>query len=241
METEPHILIVDDDRDIRDLLSRFLRKNGLRAGVAANGRDMKRQLAESKIDLVVLDRVMPGEDGLMLCRELRANSRIPVIMLTLLNSDTDRIEGLETGADDYISKPFNPQELLARIRAVLRRANELPLQSSLQQSGVLRFSGWKLDRTRRRLVSPSGVAVVLTDGEFDLLLAFAEHAQVVLSREQLLDLARSRSAIAFDRSIDMQITRLRRKIEIAPDEPELIKTIRNKGYVFTPEVTGGTA
>ena len=186
MESEPHILIVDDDRDIRDLLSRFLRKNGLRVGVAANGRDMKRQLGESKVDLVVLDRVMPGEDGLILCRELRANSRVPVIMLTLLNSDIDRIEGLETGADDYISKPFNPQELLARIRAVLRRANELPLQSSLQQAGVLRFNGWKLDRTRRRLVSPSGVAVVLTDGEFDLLLAFAEHAQVVLSRQQLL-------------------------------------------------------
>ncbi len=241
MESEPHILIVDDDRDIRDLLSRFLRKNGLRVGVAANGRDMKRQLGESKVDLVVLDRVMPGEDGLILCRELRANSRVPVIMLTLLNSDIDRIEGLETGADDYISKPFNPQELLARIRAVLRRANELPLQSSLQQAGVLRFNGWKLDRTRRRLVSPSGVAVVLTDGEFDLLLAFAEHAQIVLSRQQLLDLARSRSAIAFDRSIDMQITRLRRKIEIAPDEPELIKTIRNKGYIFTPEVLGSAA
>lgn len=240
METEPHILIVDDDRDIRDLLSRFLRKNGMRAGVAANGREMRRQLAESKVDLVVLDRVMPGEDGLTLCHELRANSRMPVIMLTLLNSDSDRIAGLETGADDYVSKPFNPQELLARIRAVLRRANELPFQNSLQQAGVLRFNGWSLDRTRRRLVSPSGVSVVLTDGEFDLLLAFAEHAQVVLSREQLLDLARNRSAIAFDRSIDMQITRLRRKIEAAPDEPELIKTVRNKGYVFTPEVTGGT-
>ena len=241
METEPHILIVDDDRDIRDLLSRFLRKNGLRVNVAANGRDMQRQLGESKVDLVVLDRVMPGEDGLVLCRELRKNNRVPVIMLTLLNSDTDRIEGLETGADDYISKPFNPQELLARIRAVLRRANDLPLQNSLQQACVLRFGGWKLDRTRRRLVSPAGVAVVLTDGEFDLLVAFAEHAQVVLSREQLLDIARGRSAIAFDRSIDMQITRLRRKIEIDPDEPGLIKTIRNKGYIFTPEVTGGMA
>ena len=141
LETEPHILIVDDDRDIRELLSRFLRKNGLRVGVAANGQDMKRQLGESKVDLVVLDRVMPGEDGLTLCRELRANSRVPVIMLTLLGSDTDRIAGLDTGADDYVSKPFNPHELLARIRAVLRRANDLPLQSSLQQAGVLRFSG----------------------------------------------------------------------------------------------------
>ena len=240
METGPHILIVDDDRDIRDLLSRFLRKNGLRVDVAGDGRDMKLKLEASSVDLVVLDRVMPGEDGLMLCRELRASSRVPVIMLTLLGSETDRIEGLETGADDYLSKPFNPQELLARIRAVLRRSNDLPLQSSLQQASVLTFGGWRLDRTRRRLVSPSNVSVVLTDGEFVLLIAFAEHAQVVLSREQLLDLARGRSAIAFDRSVDMQIARLRRKIEFDPDEPELIKTIRNKGYVFTPDVTEGT-
>ena len=241
METEPHILVVDDDRDIRELLSRFLRKNGMRVDVAADGRDMKRQLSESKVDLVVLDRVMPGEDGLTLCRDLRSHSRVPVIMLTLLGSDTDRIVGLEMGADDYVSKPFNPQELLARIKAVLRRANDLPLQSSLQQASVLRFGGWTLDRSRRRLVSPSSVAVVLTDGEFDLLVAFAEHSQVTLSREQLLDLARGRSAIAFDRSVDMQITRLRRKIETDPDEPEMIKTVRNKGYVFTPEVAGSSA
>ncbi|MFA5955980.1 response regulator [Hyphomicrobium sp.] len=241
METEPHILVVDDDRDIRELLSRFLRKNGLRVDVAADGRDMKRRLDESKVDLVVLDRVMPGEDGLTLCRDLRAQSRVPVIMLTLLGSDTDRIVGLEMGADDYVSKPFNPHELLARIRAVLRRANDLPLQNNLQQAGVLRFNGWNLDRTRRRLISPTGVSVVLTDGEFDLLVAFAEHSQVVLSREQLLDLARGRSAIAYDRSIDMQVTRLRRKIETDPDEPELIKTVRNKGYVFIPDVAGEAA
>lgn len=240
METEPHILVVDDDRDIRELLSRYLRKNGLRVDVAANGHDMKARLSESKIDLVVLDRLMPGEDGLTLCRELRTHSRIPIIMLTLLGAETDRILGLEMGADDYVQKPFNPQELLARIRAVLRRANDLPLQTAYQKAGVLRFAGWSLDRERRRLITPAGVAVALTDGEFDLIIAFAEHPQVILSRDQLLDLARGRTAIAFDRGIDMQIARLRRKIEADPNEPQFIKTIRNKGYVFTPEVVGPT-
>jgi two-component system OmpR family response regulator len=160
--------------------------------------------------------------------------------LTLLGADTDRIVGLEMGADDYVQKPFNPHELLARIRAVLRRANDLPQQHALQRPPQLRFAGWTLDRMRRRLETPAGVAVVLTDGEFDLLVAFAEHPQVTLSREQLLDLARGRAAVAFDRSVDMQLTRLRRKIEQNPEEPELIKTVRNRGYVFTPEVVAGS-
>lgn len=241
MQAEPHILVVDDDRDIRELVSRFLRKSGLRVTLAANGRDMRRALGDSKIDLIVLDRVMPGEDGLSLCRELRAWSRVPVILLTLLGADTDRIVGLEMGADDYVQKPFNPHELLARIKAVLRRANELPFQNTLQTAGVLRFDGWTLDRRRRRLLSPSEIAVMLTDGEFDLLAAFAEHPRTILTREQLLDLARSRSAVAFDRSIDMQIARLRRKIETDPAQPVLIKTVRNKGYVFTAEVVGSAA
>ncbi len=238
MPSEPHILVVDDDREIRDLLSRFLRKNGLRVDVAADGREMKQILGQAKIDLVVLDRVMPGEDGLALCRELRNTSRMPIILLTLLGADTDRIVGLEMGADDYIQKPFNPHELLARIRAVLRRTNELPLDNTLQKARVLRFGGWILDRSRRRLQTQANVTVVLTDGEFDLLTAFAEHPLVVLSREQLLDLTRGRSAVAFDRSIDMQITRLRRKIEVDPEQPSLIKTVRNKGYTFTAEVVG---
>lgn len=238
MSTDAHILIVDDDRDIRDLLSRFLRKNGYRISAAADGNEMKHILETARIDLIVLDRVMPGSDGLSLCRELRATSRTPVILLTLLGGDTDRIIGLEIGADDYLAKPFNPHELLARIKAVLRRVSDLPLQSSLQKSPVLSFGGWKLDRSRRYLESPVGVLVSLTDGEFDLLLAFAERPQVILSREQLLDLSRGRSAAAFDRSIDMQITRLRRKIEADPEQPEIIKTVRNKGYVFTSEVTG---
>jgi len=238
MQAEPHILVVDDDREIRELLSRFLRKNGMRVSVAADGREMKRLLAEAKVDLVILDRVMPGEDGLSLCRELRSLSRVPIILLTLLGADTDRIVGLGAGADDYVQKPFNPHELLARITAVLRRANDLPFQNRLQEASVLRFGGWALDRNRRRLESPAKVAVVLTDGEFDLLVAFAEHPQIVLSREQLLDLTRGREAVAFDRSIDMQITRLRRKIETDPEQPSLIRTIRNKGYVFTADVVG---
>lgn len=238
MSLSAHILVVDDDREIRDLLSRFLRKNGYRVEVAADGNDMKGVLERARIDLIVLDRVLPGKDGLTLCRELRTSSRIPVILLTLLGADTDRIVGLEVGADDYLAKPFNPHELLARIKAVLRRTADLPLQNSLQKAPILRFCDWALDRSRRRLQSPAGAIVSLTDGEFDLLVAFAEHPQVVLTREQLLDLARGRSAIAFDRSIDMQITRLRRRIEIDPDQPELIKTVRNRGYVFTPEVAG---
>jgi two-component system OmpR family response regulator len=181
---------------------------------------------------------MPGEDGLALCAELRQQSRVPVIMLTLLGAETDRVVGLEMGADDYIVKPFSPNELLARVKAVLRRVNDLPHLRSLRQAPVLAFAGWTLDRCRRRIESPEGVIVTLTDGEFDLLVAFAEHPQFVLTREQLLDLARGRSALAFDRSIDMQVTRLRRKIETNPDEPELIKTVRNKGYIFTPDVRG---
>jgi two-component system OmpR family response regulator len=217
----PHILVVDDDREIRDLLSRFLKKNGYRVDAAANGKEMRAALVGASIDLIVLDRVMPGEDGLHLCRDLRKESRVPIILLTLLGSDTDRIVGLEMGADDYLTKPFNPQELLARIKAVLRRANELPVKA-VSPARRLEFSGWSLDSVSRELTSPDGVLVTLTDGEFDLLMAFAEHAQIVLSREQLLDLTRGRSAVAFDRSIDMQVTRLRRKIEADAEAPELI-------------------
>ena len=238
MDTSPHILVVDDDRDIRELLSKFLRKNGFRVDVAANGRAMRDVLATSKIDLVVLDRVMPGEDGLTLCRDLRRESRVPVILLTLLGADTDRIVGLEMGADDYVVKPFNPQELLARMRAVLRRANDLPFQNDLQRVSALQFNGWVLDQTKRELLNPDGVLIDLSQGELDLLVAFAEHPQVVLSREQLLNLTRSRNIVAFDRSIDMQVTRLRRKIEADPENPEFVKTIRNKGYIFTPVVSG---
>lgn len=239
MSESPHILVVDDDREIRDLIGKFLKKNGYRVNTAANGKEMRSALVGADVDLIVLDRVMPGEDGLNLCRDLRRESRVPIILLTLLGSDTDRIVGLEMGADDYLTKPFNPQELLARIKAVLRRANDLPSKTPLQRARILRFSGWTVDRIGRTLHSPDNVDISLTDGEFDLLIAFAEHPQLVLTREQLLDVTRGRNAVAFDRSIDMQMTRLRRKIETNPDEPELIKTIRNKGYIFTPDVIVG--
>jgi two-component system OmpR family response regulator len=236
MQSTPHILVVDDDREIRELLSRFLRKHGFRVDVAANGREMKGALERAKIDLVLLDRVMPGEDGLTLCREIREQSRVPVIMLTLLGNEMDRIVGFEMGADDYIVKPYSPNELVARVKAVLRRASELPPQNRPRQAALVLFAGWAMDRRRREIESPEGVVVTLTDGEFDLLLAFVEHPQMVLTREQLLDLARGRSGKAFDRSIDMQVTRLRRKIEADPNEPVFIKTVRNKGYIFTPDV-----
>lgn len=238
MAHSPHILVVDDDKEIRDLLSRYLRGHGFRVDVAADGQDMRRLLASARIDLVILDRVMPGKDGFTLCRELRAVSRVPIILLTLLASETDRVVGLELGADDYLAKPFNPQELLARIRAVLRRANDLPLQNDLQQAPVLRFADWTLHRGRRRLETKDGVLLALTNGEFDLLVAFAEHPRVILSREQILELVNGRSAVSFDRSVDMQVTRLRRRIEANPDAPEFIRTVRNKGYLFTPAVSG---
>lgn len=236
MDSSPHLLIVDDDREIRDLLSRFLRRQGFRVDMAANGREMHRLLADWQIDLVILDRMLPGEDGLTLCRELRTKSRVPIIMLTVLGSETDRIVGLEIGADDYLAKPFHPHELLARIKAVLRRMEDAYQDQAFDKAEPLLFAGWKLDRSRRRLESPEGVKVALSDGEFDLLVAFAEHPQRVLSREQLLDLSRGRSPIPFGRSVDMQVARLRRKIETHPDEPEIIKTVRGRGYIFTPAV-----
>lgn len=236
MDRSAHLLIVDDDREIRDLLSRFLRRQGYRVDTAGDGREMRQSLTDWQIDLVILDRMLPGEDGLTLCRKLRADSQVPIIMLTVLGAETDRIVGLEMGADDYLAKPFSPHELLARIKAVLRRVQDLPIEEAQQKEAVLRFAGWTLDRARRRLESADGVKVALSDGEFDLLVAFAEHPQRVLSREQLLDLARGRSPIPFDRSVDMQVGRLRRKIEENPEEPEIIQTVRGRGYVFTPPV-----
>jgi len=201
---------------------------------------MRRALGDWNIDLVILDLMLPGEDGLSLCRDLRTRSQIPVIMLTIMGEETDRIVGLEMGADDYIPKPFNPRELLARIKAVLRRTRHGTTTSgdpAAGHTGVLGFAGWKLDLTRRHLFSPAGLVVDLTSGEFDLLVAFAEHPRRVLSRDQLLDLTHGRCETPFDRSIDMQVSRLRRKIEADPKQPELIKTVRGGGYMFTPSVT----
>jgi two-component system, OmpR family, response regulator len=231
-----HLLVVDDDREIRDLLGRFLRRRGFRVTVACDGREMRQVLEDWQIDLIILDLMLPGEDGLSLCRRLRAESRIPVIMLTARGEDTERIIGLEIGADDYLSKPFNPHELLARIRAVLRRAGSASDRKTDSPGMVARFEGWELNVSERRLQSPDGISVELSAGEFSLLLAFIEHPQRVLSRDQLLDLSRGRATVPFDRSMDVQVGRLRRKIEINPKEPQLIKTVRGAGYVFTPSV-----
>jgi len=247
MDRTSHILIVDDDREIRDLLSRFLSKHGLRVSTAANGREMAAVLDGGAIDLIVLDLMMPGEDGLTLTRNLRANSAaqgggIPIIMLTAMGEETDRIIGLEMGADDYLAKPFNPRELLARIKAVVRRFSALP--TSLEVSGEgggdgpVTFAGWTFNVAVRELVNPDGDPVTLSGGEFELLQAFISHPGRVLNRDQLLDLARGRDAQPFDRAIDVQVSRLRKKIEPDPKNPSYIKTVRGGGYMFTPTVTG---
>lgn len=231
-----HVLVVDDDRELRDLLDRILTKHGFRVTTVQDGKAMHRALADWNIDLVVLDLMLPGEDGLSLCRDLRARSNIPVIMLTMMSEETDRIVGLEMGADDYLPKPFNPRELLARMKAVLRRAQCAPALPAAARRKILRFAGWCLDIGLRRLTSPQGLVVDLSAGEFDLLTALVERPQRVLSRDQLLDLTHGRAEAPFDRSIDMQVSRLRRKIETDPKEPDLIKTVRSGGYVFTARV-----
>jgi two-component system OmpR family response regulator len=238
MSEAPHILVVDDNREIRDLLAKFMAKHEFRVSTAEDGKAMRRVLEKSRIDLVILDLMLPGEDGLVLCRELRARSNIPIVMLTAMGEETDRIVGLEMGADDYVPKPFNPRELLARVKAVLRRAQSLPEQGKAPEQGVLQFAGWTFDLARREIVSEDGVAVPLSTGEFDLLATFVSHPRHVLSRDQLLDLTRGREAVPFDRSIDTQVSRLRRKIEKDAKDPQIIKTVWGGGYVFTPEVSG---
>ena len=232
-----HILVVDDHSEIRDLLKRFLEQHGLRVSCARDGKEMKRLLEEREFDLLVLDLMMPGEDGLTLCRELRVKSNLPIIMLTAMGEETDRIIGLEMGADDYLAKPFNPRELLARIKAVMRRtqADTQPAAETLTRD--LRFDRWLLDVNRRELVDEDGVGLGLSTAECDLLKGFLERPQRVLSRDQLLDLARGREAVAFDRAIDTLVSRLRRKLERDPKNPELIKTIWGGGYMFSADVT----
>jgi two-component system OmpR family response regulator len=232
-----HLLIVDDDKEICALLSQFLTQHGYRISVAHEGRSMMQTLESARIDLIVLDIMLPGESGLSLCGRVRSSATIPIIMLTAVGSETDRIVGLEMGADDYLPKPFNARELLARVRAVLRRAGG-QAETTLNGAGrALEFGGWRLDVTGRQLFSPAGALVPLRAAEFDLLLALAERPQRVLNRDQLLDLSRGRAATSFDRSVDVQISRLRRKLKIDSDGPELIKTVRGGGYVFAACVT----
>jgi len=231
-----HILVVEDDPDLRALLLSSLRRSGFRATGAGNGVEMSEVLASAPVDLVLLDVMLPGRSGFELCRDIRARGRLPVILLTALGASSDRVVGLELGADDYIVKPADPREMIARIRAVLRRAEAVPGEPEQGSGRIARFGGWVLDTRSRELLSPDGVVVDLTSGEYDLLLAFVERPQRVLTREQLLDLARHRPYGGLDRSMDAQMSRLRRKIEPAERPTPLIKTIRGVGYILSVPV-----
>jgi two-component system OmpR family response regulator len=235
MVNTQHILVVEDDRETRDLVARYLSGRGFRVSSAKNGAEMRQSLETGNFSLILLDLMLPGEDGLSICRRLRAEkSNIPIIMLTALGEEADRIVGLESGADDYLPKPFSPRELVARITAVLRRAD--PTAAPADESR-LAFAGFVLEPDRRRLSNADGVEVELTAGEYDLLVALARRPRRVLNRDQLLDLTKGREASPFDRSIDVQVSRLRRKLQATPDTPEIIKTVRFGGYVFAAEVT----
>jgi len=231
MNASPHILVVEDDVEI----SRLIRRYDFHVSVIADGRRLDRVLDDNRIDLIVLDLMLPGDDGLTLCRRLRTRFEVPVIMLTAKDDELDRIIGLEMGADDYLPKPFNPRELLARIRAVLRRAGA-GSQAVDRNARMLTFLDWRIDCRLRELHDPEGTRIDLTGAEFALLQVLCERAGRVLSREQLLDLTQGRSAGSLERSIDVLISRLRRKIERDPHDPAIIKTVRSGGYLFTPTV-----
>jgi two-component system OmpR family response regulator len=231
-----HILVVDDQQEICELVREYLTGEGFRVSTANNGGGMREALAREAVDLVILDLVLPGEDGLQLARELRSQSEIGIVMLTGRGETVDRIIGLEMGADDYLSKPFHMRELLARVRSVLRRASARVGEKEARARVRARFAEWTLDLASRELLSPAGDDVRLTTGEFELLSAFVGHANQVLSREQLLDLSRHREAGPFDRTIDVQVGRLRRKLGDDSKNPMLIKTVRGGGYIFTPEI-----
>lgn len=236
MEHIDHVLIVDDDREIRELVSSYLKKNGLRATAVADGRQMRSFLEGDTVDLIVLDVMMPGDDGLVLSRELRAGKHkaIPIIMLTARSDEMDRILGLEMGADDYLSKPFSARELLARIKAVLRRARMLPPSLQISEAGqLLRFGRWKLDTTARHLIDADGTVIALSGAEYRLLKVFIDHPQRVLNRDQLLNLTQGREADLFDRSIDLLVSRVRQRLGDDAREPAYIKTVRSEGYVFS--------
>jgi two-component system OmpR family response regulator len=236
MDRSDHILVVDDDAEIRTLLTRYLEKNGLRATAVGDGRAMWQALDRGSFDLVVLDLMLPGDDGLTLCRTLRARSDIPIVMLTARGDETDRIVGLEMGADDYLPKPFSARELLARIKVILRRTRSLPPNLKPQDALRLRFAGWTLDTVRRELVSAAGVPTPIGGAEYKLLRVFLDHPHRVLDRDQLLDLSQGREAEPLDRSIDVQVSRLRHRLGDDPKSPQLIKTVRGEGYVLSVAV-----
>lgn len=231
-----HLLVVDDDREIRRLIEEYLTQAGYRVSAAADGRAMRRVMEQHRIDLVVLDLMLPGEDGLSLCRELRARSNLPILMLTARGAEIDRIVGLEMGADDYLAKPFNPRELLARIRSILRRAQALPPNLVAEDVAAFRFAGWTLEVASRNAVASDGLVVPLSGAEFRLLRVLLEHPNRVLSRDQLLELTNGRESILFDRSIDVLVGRLRKRLRDDGKEPTLIKTVRGEGYVLAAGV-----
>src|SRR3982074_3984469 len=232
----PNILVVEDDRETRTLIAKYLRTNACNVTTATDGREMERPITGHHGDHLILDVMLPGEDGLSLCRKGRAESQTPIIMLTARGEDVDRILGLEMGADDYLAKPFNPRELLARINAVLRRQAAALTVSAANGATALTFLGWLVDLRLRELRNPAGARVAMTSAEFDLLRTFCERPGRVLSRDSLLDLTHGRNAGSFERSIDVLISRIRRKIEPDPGDATMIKTVRSGGYMFTPRV-----
>jgi two-component system, OmpR family, response regulator len=234
MERPDHVLVVDDDDELRELLREYLERNGCRVSLAMDGREMRRILESARPDIVVLDIMLPGENGLALCRDLRARSTLPIIMLTARVDEVDRILGLEMGADDYLAKPFNPRELLARIKSILRRTRQLP--PARGPAHRVRFAGWTLDLVARELVAPDGVLVMLSSAEFRLLSTFIEHPNRVLDRNKLTDLTIGRESTPFDRAIDVQVSRLRARLRDEGREPRIIKTVRNEGYLLAPAV-----
>jgi two-component system, OmpR family, response regulator len=237
MGETPHLLLVDDERSIREPLAIYLTRQGFRVTQAGDAESGRTRLAAYAIDLVILDIMMPGEDGLSLCRHIRETSETPVILLTARSEETDRIVGLEMGADDYVVKPFSPRELAARVKVILRRAAAGGMRQHAPDSGSFAFSGWVLKSGERTLVDRGGVSVPLSTGEYNLLHALVTRPRQVLTRDQLLDLTQGREAAAFDRAIDNQVSRLRRKIEADPKNPELIKTVWGGGYTLATEVT----
>jgi two-component system OmpR family response regulator len=236
MRAADHVLIVDDDSEIRSLLTEYFQRNGFRATAVADGRAMRTALKNQRPDLVVLDLMLPGEDGLALCRDLRTHSNMPILMLTARGEETDRIVGLEMGADDYLAKPFHPRELLARVKSILRRARALPDNLQPERVRAFRFAGWTLDVATRTLSAPDGVLVDLSGTEFRLLRTFMDHPNRTLTRDQLIELMLDRDAGPFDRAIDVQVSRLRHRLRDRGKEPAIIKTVRGQGYVLATAV-----
>ncbi|MDU6819783.1 MAG: response regulator [Leclercia adecarboxylata] len=240
METTDHILVVDDDRDIRELIVDYLLKSGYRATGAANGKEMRAVLDKQAVDLVVLDIMMPGDDGLTLCRQLRSGQHkdLPILMLTARHDDMDRILGLEMGADDYVVKPFVARELLARIKAIMRRFRTLPPNLQVTEAGrIIAFGDWQLDISARHLLDPTGTIVALSGAEYRLLRVFVDHPQRVLTRDQLLNFTQGRDAELFERSIDLLVSRVRQRLNEDARTPLYIKTVRSEGYVFSMPVS----